>query len=564
MRFRKSALLAVSSVALAVGAAFGAAAGEMTDRGHVERPGAETGSVTSGSTDGFVDPQEFNLDDFVGFTFRGKPIVDLEQVKRQIDSGENNAVNAGSITYSFVEMNHLTGLFNNPQYGFTAGDGVNPFSPAQRAAARESIGLWDDLIAPKFIEKNGVGADIRFANSADPAQAYAYYPEYSGFSNSQGWKFFGDVFVADPNINWTNNWLGFNGYGATTLIHELGHSQGLSHPGAYNFDPNIPLNYDNNAEYAQDSEQYSIMSYWSPSETGAGVIDWSTFLFGNAQTPMLHDILTIQSKYGADLTTRTGDTVYGFNSNAGRSVYDFSQNSFPNVAFYDAGGNDTIDLSGFDAGVFIDLHAGSFSSGAQAIPALSAINANRDNLTTLSGTTFAPISQATVDSVTASRIAGHAAQIAADTGVSGVLSTSLFNLAIAYGTVIENAIGGSARDLLWGNEIANTLSGNGGDDVLNGFEGADTYRGGAGNDEFVFDVLENGDVVEDFTTGEDKINLRGTGVSFSFVGGAAFSGVAGELRYSGGVLSGDADGDGSADISVDLGGAALAAGDLLL
>ena len=41
---------------------------------------------------------------------------------------------------------------------------------------------------------------------------------------------------------------------------------------------------------------------------------------------MLHDVMTIQAKYGADYTTRAGDTVYGFNSTADKAVFDFSQN----------------------------------------------------------------------------------------------------------------------------------------------------------------------------------------------------------------------------------------------
>jgi serralysin len=68
----------------------------------------------------------------------------------------------------------------------------------------------------------------------------------------------------------------------------------------------------------------------------------------------------------------------------------------------------------------------------------------------------------------------------------------------------------------------------------------------------------------DFTAGEDRINLRGTGVSFSYIGDSAFSGVAGELRYAGGELMGDVDGDGNADLVVQLYGAPLAAGDLVL
>ena len=504
------------------------------------------------------DPQNFNLDDFAGLVYRGKPIADLEQVVRQIDSGTAIRASNNTITYTFLDKSHLVGLYNNPNIGFTAGLGLGVFSEAQRAEARQSVQFWDDLAAVKFVEKNGVGADIVFANSADPAQAYAYYP------GKQGWKFQSDVFIADPALNWTNDWLGFNGYGATTLIHEIGHSIGLSHPGAYNFDPNVPQTYLGLAEYAQDSLQYSIMSYWSAAQTGASIVAWDTFTNGNAQTPLLHDILTIQAKYGADLTTRTGDTVYGFNSTADRDVFDFSANAFPHLAIYDAGGNDTIDLSGFNAGTFINLADGSFSSAAQAVPTAVAINVNRAELSELAGFDIGSVTQAQVDAVSASRIASTANKIALETGVAGVRATAFDNIGIAYGTVIENAIGGSQRDLLWGNAVANRLTGNGGDDVLNGFAGADTLFGGAGADIFELSTIETGDTIGDFVSGTDKIDLRGTGVDFTFVGANAFSKTAGELRFADGVLSGDIDGNGIAEFSARIVGTPVLATDIFI
>lgn len=528
--------------------------------GHIARPTADLTTPTASTLTTTVferpvieGPQHLNLDDYVGFTYRGKPIFDLDQVVDQIWTGRTDTVNGGRITFSFVDSDHLTGVYNNPRYGFTAGDGLSPFSEAQRDEARDSIQFWDDLISATFVESNGRGADIQFANSADPAQAYAYYP------GDGGYQFQSDVFIADPNLNWSNNWLGFNGYGATTLIHELGHTLGLSHPGAYNGAG--ATTYLGQAEYAQDSEQYSIMSYWAPSETGARIVDFSTFLFGNAQTPMLHDILAIQAAYGADLTTRTGNTTYGFNSNAGRDVFDFSQNEFANVAIYDAGGIDTLDMSGFNASVFIDLHDGSFSSAAQAVGTAADINANRAELSELSGQTFGALTQAQINATAASYMNANAASIAADTGVTGIATTSYMNIAIAYGTVIENAVGGSARDLLWGNEVANRLNGGGGNDVLNGFEGADTLTGGTGADTFAFSTLGLGDRITDFVSGTDKIDLSAYAGTLAFVGGAAFSG-AGQVRYSGGVLSIDLDGNGIADVSITT--AAVAAGDLIL
>lgn len=505
-----------------------------------------------------------SLDNHVGEFFRGKPVLDLEGVKAHIDSGTVLKAPNGVITYSFTDLSHLTNVYNNPNFGFTAGYGFSPFNAQQRTEARSSIQLWDDLVAVKFVEKNGTGADIQFANSWDPAQAYAYYP------GKQGYKFQSDVFVADPAVNWTNAWFGFGGYGKTTLVHELGHTLGLSHPGAYNYDPNLDLTYDNYAEYAQDSTQYSIMSYWAAEDTGARIRDWNTLQFGNAQTPLVHDIVTIQAKYGADPTTRVTDTTYGFNSNAGNVVYDFSKNAFPYLSIYDAGGKDTLDLSGFTASQQIDLHAGAFSSVGQAIPSEAVIDAARVELGLIRGTPFADRSQAFIDGLANPAIAANEADIARETGVSGVFTTEYLNLSIAYGTTIENAVGGSARDVIWGNQVANVLKGMAGDDVLNGFEGKDTLYGGAGKDTFQFHVVEKGDTIADFASGTDKIDLTHLGATpvtpgadLTWIGSAAFSGAAGELRFAGGHLMADLNGDKVADFDVTVLGSTVAQGDLL-
>jgi Ca2+-binding RTX toxin-like protein len=48
------------------------------------------------------------------------------------------------------------------------------------------------------------------------------------------------------------------------------------------------------------------------------------------------------------------------------------------------------------------------------------------------------------------------------------------NLGIAFGAVIENAIGGSGDDTIWGNSANNRLQGNGGINTLDGGDGVDT------------------------------------------------------------------------------------------
>lgn len=151
-------------------------------------------------------------------------------------------------------------------------------------------------------------------------------------------------------------------------------------------------------------------------------------------------------------------------------------------------------------------------------------------------------------------------------------------------TGVENLTGGSGADLFIGDAEANRLLGGGGADTLVGAGGADTLTGGSAADHFRFDTLGDApaggqiDLITDFASGSDKIDLRGIDAdvvtagdqAFTWLGTGAFTGVAGQLRYgatpSGSrTVYGDVDGDGVADLQIQLTGtAALAAGDFLL
>ena len=523
----------------------------------------------------------FLLEDFAGLaTYRGKPIYDHEGVIGQIDAGVE--FSGKTISFTFLDGPHTIGIYNNPKYAFDEPEGYSPMSAAEKTVAREAMKLWDDLIPQNIVEKNGNGADIVFANTTTgPAQAWAYYP-------GKGVKVSSDVWTADPSVNWTNDWLQYDGYGRTTIIHEAGHALGLSHPGDYNFgddgpDPDTlpdPITYLGDAFYAQDSEQYSIMSYFGPQETGGQPVNGALLLVGNAQTPLLHDILTLQAKYGADPTTRTGDTNYFANSNAGNPVYDLAQNPYPYLAVYDAGGTDTFDFSTANRSVFLDLRPGSFSSAAagavtvaQANAILTAFNAATD---AAQGDFPLYTTQAQVDAdADFLGTLGHN-RVLNDTGISGIFATTHRNISIAYNTVIENAAGGSARDYLVGNHVSNQLKGNGGDDVINGLGGNDWLWGGAGADEFRFFDNPGNDTIVDFLSGTDTIYLTeidaNLGVAgnqaFAFIGAAAFTGAAGQLRSytSGGsnFVAGDVNGDGIADFTIATGASQAVLSDFFL
>ena len=381
-----------------------------------------------------------------------------------------------------------------------------PFTAAQMDAAREAMQYWDDVVATTFVETHVDQADIAFGNYTDRpgTQAYARLLadriSSNPYINAQVRDIGGDVWVA---FNTASNFhLDEGGYGMNTLSHEVGHGFGMLHPGDYNFSPGGPaLSYATHAEYYQDTRSYSILSYWNPRSIGARDFDFHVMNIAYGATPMVHDILSMQRKYGADMTTRTGDTVYGFNSNAGRDAFDFVKTPAPTMTIWDAGGIDTLDASGYKTNQVIDLNPGALSSiggiTVEDFPTFAQVNANR------AAAGMGPISQANYD---ANRNA-----FMSNPGVVGRLTD---NVGIAYGAIIENAVGGSGHDTMLGNTADNVMRGNGGNDLIASGLGNDTLDGGAGNDEMLggagddtYIVGEEGDIVTELAS-EGSDNVR--------------------------------------------------------
>ncbi len=128
--------------------------------------------------------------------------------------------------------------------------------------------------------------------------------------------------------------------------------------------------------------------------------------------------------------------------------------------------------------------------------------------------------------------AGVRVDLEAGTGAGGHAAGDTFNS-------IENLIGSAHGDELQGAAGANRLTGAGGDDTLEGGAGADTLDGGTGTDTFLYraaldSTAANTDNILNFSGvgGEgDRLDLSGLGSGLVFIGTADFTGTAGEVRY---------------------------------
>jgi Ca2+-binding RTX toxin-like protein len=341
------------------------------------------------------------------------------------------------------------------------------------------------------------------------------------------------------DVRWTEQGLAPGGFSFTTLVHELGHGHGLAHahdngghssvlrgvvPTPLVDSPAepvpdvpavvLPLDY-TLGDYDLNQGVYSMMSYQD---------GWATSPYGQASSKdpygwlgglMAFDVAVIQDKYGVNEEWATGDDVYTLKDvNAAGTYFE---------CIWDAGGTDAIVYSGA-ADTNIDLRAATLRYEE-----------------------------------------GGGGWMSYAWGIHG-------GFTIANGVTIENATSGSGNDTLTGNDVANVLdggagtdqlSGGDGDDILVGGLGRDTLEGGAGEDLFLYvsnaesgTGAANRDLILDFEQGQDRIDFSALGAQ-TFVGNAAFSGIAGQVRFAAfdgaTIIELDSNGDRRADLQIELG-----------
>ncbi|HTO30580.1 MAG TPA: M10 family metallopeptidase C-terminal domain-containing protein [Pararhizobium sp.] len=349
-------------------------------------------------------------------------------------------------------------------------DAASNLTASEKAVYQSIFALWESVADVHFVEDVNGAATIRRGNDGG---AYVSSSTTTGSGSTVGTIVSSLLSIDNSQTSFelTGSFDTVGGYGINTIIHEVGHLLGLGHGGTYNG----AVSPSTQQYSAYDDRQYTIMSYifWADTdgkyfnENPNGGTNWGatndSYYRQAPHTMMMLDIQAIQQLYGAsDSSPLGGGQTYGFNTNIAGPIarfFDFTENTSPVVTLFNLGVGNTLDVSGYSQAATINLNGGAFSS------------------------------------------------------VGGLIN----NVAIAAGTRIDTAIGGSGNDTINGNSFDNTLNGGAGadnldggigNDRLDGGIGVDTMTGGIGDDHYI--VNNAGDVINEVAGGgtADRVSAR--------------------------------------------------------
>ncbi|MGZ6016688.1 MAG: M12 family metallo-peptidase, partial [Phenylobacterium sp.] len=230
---------------------------------------ADLNLADSGAFIGVTSLAALNADARAGVADNGKSSMTIDQAASNLVGGApgwSSALGAGAtVTYAY----RADAPFRMPDDS----GGFERFTAAQINQAELALKGWSDVANIKFVRVGfGTTGESAYSDNAtilfgdyttgvDGAAAFGEFPGSTSFSSAAG-----DV--------WINSTLGYNvtptlgNYGGQVLVHELGHAIGLDHPSNYNASADTTLTYATDASYYEDSRQYTVMSYFSETNTG--------------------------------------------------------------------------------------------------------------------------------------------------------------------------------------------------------------------------------------------------------------------------------------------------------
>jgi hypothetical protein len=353
-----------------------------------------------------------------------------------------------SVSDAFTKSSYSQFSFS-PDVYTSAASGATNWTATQLANIQSTLDTYSQFINLSFSKVNnylglnpaqvGERADINLSlinrSNLSFAGLSAIDSAYFGYSGGEL-----DIVLNTSGFGGSDTTLSTSTFGGRALMHEIGHSIGLSHPHLEYVNGKAVLTADfaattqmgfsklgfvTNSAQDMNKEYFSIMSYDDQVPNTGG----DTY----AQTPMILDVLALQEAYGAGVgTSSTANDVITMGASA-------AVNSFR--TYFDAGGVDTVNLANYSSGAY--LHLGTTIVGAQHLVGVSMSTADRQLM--LSG-------------------------------------SSPQSLRWFYGE-FENAVGSAANDLITGSALANMITGSGGNDSIDGGAGLDTavYSGTASN-----------------------------------------------------------------------------------